>query len=88
MNDVSLLHVPRWQLVETDWHLMIGNRTLAVLIPNSDTRFPRYKWLSRITCGDCEACGWDSIDFETLESAEHDIEQWWLHARRGKAYRP
>jgi hypothetical protein len=80
--------IPKWQLVDTDWHMIVGSRTVALLLPNSDNQFPRYRWLSCIVCDDCEAFGWDGLDFETLEAAQADIEQWWTYACRGEAYRP
>lgn len=88
MNNVLSFHTPIWRLVETDWHLIVGNRTVAVLLPNSDRLFPRYKWLSRIICDNLAAYGWDNVDFESLEDAQHVMTQWWRHARRGEAYRP
>ena len=88
LNEPRLLHNPKWQLVESDWHMIAGNRTVAVLIPNFDNRFPRYRWLSRIVADDCEDFGWDNVDFETLEIAQAALEQWWRHACRGEAYRP
>ena len=88
MIEAHLLHGPKWQLVETDWHLIVGNRTVAVLIPNCDDRFPHYRWLSRIVRDEPDDCGWHAVDFETLEMAQHDIGQWWRHACRGEAYRP
>lgn len=88
LTEARLLHEPKWQLVDTDWHMIVGNRTVAVLVPNFDTQFPHYKWLSWIVCDDCAAFGWDGVDFAALEIAQADLEQWWRHACRGEAYRP
>jgi hypothetical protein len=88
MNNVLPIHTPEWRLVETDWHIIVGNRTVAVLMPNSDEHFPHYKWLSLIICDDCPDYGWHAVDFETLAVAQGDIEQWWHHACRGEAYQP
>jgi len=87
-SEPRLLHNPKWRPVESDWHMIAGNRTVAVLTPNFDTRFPGYRWLSRIVGDDCEDFGWDNVDFETLEIAQTALEQWWRHACRGEAYRP
>jgi hypothetical protein len=83
-----LLHKAKWRLVDTDWHMIIGNRTVAVLMANADTLFPRYRWLSRIICDSIDDFGWDGVDFERLDIAQADLEQWWKHACRGEAYRP
>jgi hypothetical protein len=87
-NNVLPIHTPQWRLIETDWHMIVGNRTVAVLIPNSDDNFPEYKWLSFIVCDDCPEHGWSNVDFETLAGAQHALGQWWHHARQGEAYRP
>ena len=34
MNDIRLLHTPRWQFSGTEWHLMVGNRSVAKIIHN------------------------------------------------------
>jgi len=88
MNKVSLLHAPQWNLVGTEWHLIVGNRTVARLIPNSDHNFPQYHWLSLIGDHEYPDHGWHVVDFETLEIAKSDIEQWWAHMCRGEVYRP
>jgi hypothetical protein len=36
-NELRLLHKPKWQLVESDWHMIAGNRTVAPPMPNFDT---------------------------------------------------
>ena len=79
---------PEWRQVENDWHMIVGNETVAALMPNSDATFPQYKWLSAIVCDDYPDHGWSNVDFETLEGAQHVLEQWWHHARQGEAYRP
>jgi hypothetical protein len=79
---------PEWRQVENDWRMIVGNETVAVLIPNSDERFPQYEWLSLIVTDDYPEHGWHAVDFETLEGAQHTLEQWWHHARKGEAYRP
>ena len=88
MNTVTLLHTPQWTPVEDEWHLIVGNRSVAKLIPNSDRKFPQYNWLSVIEDPEYPDHGWHAVDFETLEIAKHDIEQWWEHMCRGETFTP
>ena len=79
---------PMWQVSGTDWHLMVEGRSVAQLIPNFDPDCPQYKWLSVIEGHEFNDHGWHAVDFETLEIAKSDIEQWWLHLCRGEVFRP
>lgn len=88
MNDIRLLHTPQWQLSGTDWLFVVGNQTVAKLVPNFDKDRPRCKWLSIIDFPDYPDHGWHAVDFATLESAKADIEQWWQQMCRGEAFRP
>lgn len=88
MNDIRLLHSPRWQLSGTEWHLMVGNRSVAKIIPNFDPNTSRHRWLSVIEDADFEDGGWHAVDFERLDVAKADIEQWWLHMCQGKTFAP
>jgi hypothetical protein len=87
MNDIKLLHAPTWRLCGTEWHLIVGNRSVAKLIPNFCAKFPQCEWISVID-EDYNSYGWDAVDFETLEIAKYDIEQWWAHMCRGVAFSP
>lgn len=40
MNDIRLLHTPQWQLSGTDWLFVVGNQTVAKLVPNFDKTAP------------------------------------------------
>jgi hypothetical protein len=40
MTEVLFLHTPRWQPDGDEWHLIVGNRSVARLIPNADDLFP------------------------------------------------
>jgi hypothetical protein len=83
------LLAPQWREVDNEWHMLIGNESVAKLTPNSDAeRFPQYKWVSLITTDDYPDHGWHAVDFETLAVGQSDLEQWWHHARQGEAYDP
>ena len=94
MNDVKLLHTPQWHLCGADWHMIVGNRSVATIIPNFDRRSPRFRWLSILDdeyiCPGTDPTfhSWHAVDFETLEIAKYDIEQWWEHMCRGVEYTP
>jgi hypothetical protein len=90
MIEITPLHTPEWQRDGADWIMIVGNRVMAVLVPNSCDLFPQFHWLSCFVGGDNEYpdYGWDNVDFETLESAKNDIEQWWWHMVRGVKYDP
>jgi hypothetical protein len=90
MIDTIPLHQPKWQLDGRDWIMLVGNRVVAVLVPNSCDFLPQFCWLSRFVGGEegYPNYGWDNVDFETLEVAKYDIEQWWWHMLRGEVYRP
>ena len=69
--------------------MIVGNHTVATLIPNSDDVFPQYTWLSAILAeSPFDDHGWCSVDFATLEFAQYDIEQWWHHAATWRALDP
>jgi hypothetical protein len=86
MNKIAVLHKPLWRPSGADWHLMIGNRSVAKITPNFCVILPHYKWLS-VLARDYADSPWHAVDFRTLAIAKHDIEQWWLHFCRGEAYR-
>ena len=89
MTNIEQLHQPRWQPDGENWLMLVGNRAVAALIPNSDDMFPHYRWLSVILAeSPFDDHGWCSVDFTTLEIAQYDIEQWWHHAARGERYDP
>ena len=48
MSDIKPLHRPKWQPVEDDWHMIVGNQSVAVLIPNSCSTQPWANWISCI----------------------------------------
>ena len=88
LNDVRLLHKPKWQLVGGFWEMIVGNRTVAVLLPTEFCpRLPHFRWLTHIVCNELPDYGWDDVDC-TLEGGQELLEQWWHHACRGEAYRP
>jgi hypothetical protein len=43
MTEIVSFHKPNWQLDGTDWHMVVGNRSVAQLNPNHDPAFPRFK---------------------------------------------
>ena len=88
MQNVDLLHTPRWAQVGEDWHMLIGNKSVARLIPVSEENFPHIHWLSVMDSNDYEDHGWHAVDFETLRIAMYDIEQWWLHMCMGEKFDP
>jgi hypothetical protein len=49
MTNIGFVHRPLWQLDGGDWHLMIGNRSVAQIIPNSCDELPHIHWLSIIS---------------------------------------
>jgi hypothetical protein len=89
MTDMIPLHQPKWQLDGADWIMIVGNRVVAVLVPYCNPGHSPY-WLSRFVGGeeDYPNYGWENVDFETLDGAKSDIEQWWWHMLRGEKYRP
>ena len=85
MATIEQLHKPRWQPDGDNWIMIVGNHAVAALIPNSDERFPNYKWLSIILAeSPFDDHGWCSVDFTSLESGQYDLEQWWHHVSRGQ----
>ena len=89
MNNVELLHAPQWVEDLGEWHMIVGNRTVAKITPNSGyPTLPHINWLSVIDRDYDNDDGWHAVDFETLEIAMHDLEQWWWHRCRGQTYRP
>ena len=89
MPTLEQLHKPRWQQDGENWLMIVGNRAVAALIPNSDEQFPHYKWLSLILAeSPIDDYGWCSVDFTSLEIGQYDLEQWWHYASRGERYNP
>jgi hypothetical protein len=85
MTNIQALHRPQWRIDGVEWHLIVGNRSVAKLIPNFDPARPRCRWLSII---DGPNVPWHAVDFADLDIAKFDLEQWWLHMCRGEAYHP
>ena len=81
MQNVDLLHTPKWTQVGEDWQLLVRNKSVALLIPVSEEKFPHIHWVSVLYYYD--DLDWHTVDFETLESAMCDTEQWWLDMCRG-----
>jgi hypothetical protein len=88
MQNVDLHNTPKWTQVGEDWHMLIGNKSVARLTPVSEENFPHIHWLSIMDSDDYEDHGWHAVDFETLEIAMYDIEQWWQHMCIGEAFDP
>jgi hypothetical protein len=88
MTDIHSLHRPQWRIDGAEWHLIVGNRSVAKLIPNFDPAHPRCRWLSIIDGADMPEHGWHAVDFTDLDIAKSDLEQWWHHLCRGQAFRP
>ena len=89
MTTIEQLHKPRWQQDGDNWLMIVGNRAVATLIPNSDDLFPQYIWLSGILAeSPFDDHGWSEVDFNSLETVQYDLEQWWHHAAVGKRYDP
>ena len=89
MTDIIPLHTPKWRLVETDWCMIVGNRTVAVLMPNSCDIWPQFQWLSCfVGANEYPDYGWNNVDFETLAIGQFVLGQWWFHMLRGNAFRP
>ncbi len=76
---------PQWHLVGTEWHMVIGNRSVAKLSPNFAKRRPQYKWLS-VLDDEFSDEPWHAVEFGGLEIARDHIEQWWHHMCRGEAF--
>ena len=87
-NDVRLIHPPTWQLDGDEWHMIVGNRSVAKIVPNECAMFPRVHWLSVIESHEYPDHGWHAVDFETLETAKYGLEQWWEHMCRGEEFDP
>jgi hypothetical protein len=66
-----------WRLDGQKWHYIVGERSIAQIVPNSDElgRFPDIKWLTLVPDFDC---GWHAVDFCDLDEAKTVIENWWL----------
>jgi len=89
MTEIIPLHTPIWQYDGTEWHLIVGNRSVARLVTNETPVFPDIKWLSVIDDEYLDVDhGWHAVDFAELETAQFDIEQWWLHVCRGEMFAP
>jgi hypothetical protein len=89
MTTIEQLHKPRWQQDGGNWLMIVGNRAVAAIVPNSDDLFPQYRWLSVILAeSPFDDHGWCSVDFTSLGCAQYDLEQWWHYAARGQRYNP
>jgi hypothetical protein len=92
MSNILFAHKPRWRRDGDEWQMVVGNRVVAALIPQSGEPFPQYQWGSVLlddgTGLHIEHTDWHAVDFESLEDGKRVLEQWWAHACRGEAYRP
>jgi hypothetical protein len=93
MTEITQLHNPEWRPVDAEWHMLVGNRSVARLVPipvESRGPLPWANWLSLIDAdgADYEDHGWHAVDFATLADGQRDLEQWWFHMCRGEKYRP
>jgi hypothetical protein len=64
-----------WRLDGKMWHYMVGDRSIAQIIPNRDQRLPEIQWLTLVPDFDC---AWHAVDFRDLNEAKKIIENWWL----------
>ena len=87
MENVELLYKLQWNAVGDEWHLVVGNKSVARIIPNSCKWYPRIQWLSIIEDG-YEDHGWHAVDFEELYIAKYDLEQWWHAMCVGESFSP
>jgi hypothetical protein len=73
----SLAHDGRgaWSLDGQTWHYMVGEHSMAQIVPNTDERFPEVHWLTLVPDFDCP---WHAVDFRDLSDAKQVIEKWWL----------
>jgi hypothetical protein len=84
---MTIEHLPVWQDEAGTSLLIVGNRTVARIIPNSNPGWPQYNWLTVIEREfDTLSPSWHAVDFGDLETARHHILQWWLHRRRGRHF--
>jgi hypothetical protein len=81
------LYRPRWVRDGDNWEMFVGNRSVARIIPIDDENFLDIPWLSVIEGDEFPDHGWSAVDFDTLENAQHALEQWWCHMCRGERYR-
>ena len=86
MNDVTLLHTPRWQLDGDEWLMIVGNRTVAKIIPNQHPPIPWVQWLTVIESHEFPDHGWHAVDFEALEDAQSVLENWWAYMCRDMVF--
>ena len=84
--DIRPLHRPKWQLDDDGaWRMLLGNKSVAWLVPVSCSIVPWANWLSQIH-PDYPSYGWDNVDFATLIDAQHVLEQWWFCMCRHQAF--
>jgi len=76
---------PQWREIDGNWEMYVDGKLVAALSPQIEENWP---WHSHIVTRDYSDHGWDNVDFPTLENAKHTLEQWYEHARNGKAYDP
>ena len=88
MNDIICLHKPQWNLVGVEWHMIVGNRLAAKVVPNFCCFFPQYKWLTLVEYKEFDDHGLDAVDFGDLVSAKFALEMWWRFLCRGEQYIP
>ena len=88
MDEIKSLHKPQWNLVGVDWHMIVGNQSVAKIVPNFEPGSPQYKWVTIVDCNVFEDHGWHAVDYRDLDMAKFDLEQWWHFMCRGERYKP
>jgi hypothetical protein len=61
-----------WREVDHTWHLLLGNESVAQIIPNAHEGTPC--WLT--TIWELPCYGWHAVDFLTLEDAKAALTRW------------
>src|SRR3954451_22187142 len=88
MTEIQSLHKSRWQPDGDDWLMIVGNRTVAALQRIAPERPNSQPWfLSFILAEDIDDFGWSNVGAVSLESAKHEVEQWWHQTIGAEAYK-
>ncbi|MGP0092319.1 MAG: hypothetical protein ACLPKB_20515 [Xanthobacteraceae bacterium] len=77
-----MIHLPVWRQDGDTWHLLIGNESVAQIIPSEDTNGiygtpGALAWLSVIS-DEYPDYGWHAVDFPELDHAKALLTTWWL----------
>lgn len=67
-----------WRLDDQTWHYMVGERSIAQIVPISDEAFTEIQWMTLVPDFECE---WQAADFRDLNAAKETIENWWQGLR-------